>query len=94
MAKVNIKNERVKRKIYSRFIYTSQRGPILKTDKKALREVRFISPKRLAIKFDFVVFDDKVKLETFHGKLGGLIIQNKDIAQSFTNLFDFYNMIF
>ena len=58
-------------------------------DKKNLREAKFISPKKLPIKFDFTVFDDKVKFEILHGKLGAIIIQNKDIAQSFKNLFDF-----
>jgi sugar-specific transcriptional regulator TrmB len=81
--------ERVKRGIRSKFIYTSDKGPIVPTDKKMLRESKFVSPKKLPITFDFTVFDDKVKFEILHGKLGGIIIQNKEIAQSFKNLFDF-----
>lgn len=82
-------SERVKRGIKSRLIYTSSRGPFLKSDKNLLRETKFISPSKLKIAFDFVVFDDKVKFEILKGKLGSVIVQNRDIAQSFKNLFDF-----
>lgn len=83
-------SERVKHGIRSKFIYTTNKGPILKSSDKAnLRESKFISPKKLPISFDFTVFDDKVMFEILQSKLGGIIIQNKEIAQSFKNLFDF-----
>jgi sugar-specific transcriptional regulator TrmB len=82
-------SERVKRGIRSRFIYTSEKGPVLPTDRKVLRESKYISSKKLHINFDFTVFDDKVIFEILHGKIGAIIVQNKDIAQSFKNLFDF-----
>jgi HTH-type transcriptional regulator, sugar sensing transcriptional regulator len=82
-------SERLRHKIRSRFIYTSDRGPIVESNKKLLRETKFIPLKKLPITFDFAVFDDKVKFEILKGKRGSIIIQNKDIAQSFKNLFDF-----
>jgi len=82
-------SERVKHKIHSKLIYTSDKAAVLPTDKAMLRESKFISAKKLPITFDFTVFDDKVKFEILRGKSGGIIIQNKDIAQSFKNLFDF-----
>ncbi len=82
-------SERVRRKIHSKYIYTSQEGPIIKTDRSILREAKFVPLKKLPITFDFTVFDDKVKFEILRGTSGGIIIQNRDIAQSFKNLFDF-----
>ena len=82
-------SERVKHGIRSKLIYTSDKGPVLPTDKKALRESKFISSKKLPITFDLIVFDDKVCFEILRGKIGAVIIQNKVIAESFKNLFDF-----
>jgi HTH-type transcriptional regulator, sugar sensing transcriptional regulator len=82
-------SERVKHKISSKLIYTSDKGSVLPSDKKMLRESKFISHKKLPITFDFTVFDDKVIFQILHGKVGGIIVQNKDIATSFKNLFDF-----
>jgi len=59
------------------------------TDKHVLRESKFVSPKKLPITFDLSVFDDKVCFEMLKGKIGGVIIQNKEISQSFKDLFDF-----
>ena len=82
--------ERIKRGIHSKLIYTSKKGPIFKkSDRASLRESKFIPPKNLAIKFDFNVFDDKVVLGLPSGKVGAIIIQNKNIAESFKSLFDF-----
>jgi len=82
--------ERARRGIRSRLIYTSKRGPIFKkTDKEYLRESKYIVPKDLDMKFDFLVFDDKTVLGTPFGKVGCIIIQNKNIAESFKSLFDF-----
>lgn len=87
-------SQRVKRGIQSRLIYTGDKGPVLPTDKKVLRESKFVPAKKLPITFDFTVFDDKVCFDILKGKLGGVIIQNKEIAQSFKNLFDFvWNLI-
>jgi len=82
--------ERIKRGIHSKLIYTSKKGPVLKkTNKEQLRESKFVAPEDLPIKFEFLAFDDKVVLGTPAGKAGAIIIQNKHIADSFKNLFDF-----
>lgn len=82
--------ERVKRKIFSRFIYTSNRGPVLKeNDKMRYRESKHVPASKLKINFDFTVFDDTVILESLHDKIFGVTIRHKDIAASFKNLFDF-----
>ena len=83
-------NERVKRGIRSKFIYTSSKGPTLKdSDQARLRESKFISPSELPIKFDFTVFDNTVKIEMPDKKMLGIVIQHPQIAESFKNLFDF-----
>lgn len=81
--------ERMKLGIRSRLIYTSKKGPILKkTDEKQMRESKYIPAKDLKINFDFLVFDDKVVFDMPHD-VGYIIVQNKDIAESFKNLFEF-----
>ena len=82
--------ERVKHGIRAKFIYTSSKGSFLKeSDTAALRESRFVAPEKLPITFDFIVYDDTVKIEILKGKIIGVIIQHPKIAQSFKDLFDF-----
>lgn len=82
--------ERIKRKIFSKFIYTSSKGPSLKeNDAARYRESKCIPSGKLKINFDFTVFDDTVILESLHDKIFGVVVRHKDIAQSFKNLFDF-----
>ena len=83
--------ERIKRGIRSRLIYTSKKGPVLKgTDRDQLRESKYISAKKLNIAFEMLVFDDRVVLGSVpNHEMGTIMIQNKNIAESFKNLFDF-----
>jgi HTH-type transcriptional regulator, sugar sensing transcriptional regulator len=80
---------RVKKGIKSRLIYTSRRGPFLKNDPDLLREVKFISPEKLPFVLDVLVYDDVVAIANLKGKISGVIIKNKGIAESFKSLLNF-----
>jgi HTH-type transcriptional regulator, sugar sensing transcriptional regulator len=82
--------ERVRKKIKSRFIYTSSEGPILKSsDKQNLRESKFIPQDRMPFTADLTIFGDSVALASLKGNLTGIIIQHSEIAKSFKSLFEF-----
>lgn len=53
--------------------------------KKVLRRVRYIDPKLYPIPNEFYIYDDKVAIFSFTAKFG-LIIEDKDIAQSFKSI--------
>ena len=85
---------RVKKGIRSKFLYTSRNGPILKASEASLlRETRFVDPKKLPFSLDVTLFDDVVEVAALKGKMFGAVIEHKEIANSFKNLFDFvWNM--
>lgn len=80
---------RVQRGIRSRLIYTSGKGPFLKSDPALLREVRFISPEKMPFSLDISVYDDVVAIANLRGTISGVIIKNQGIADSFRNILNF-----
>lgn len=81
--------KRSKKKIYSRLIYTSSLGEVLpKVDENKLREARYVDPKDLPFDSDITIFDDSVAISSLRGKIGGTIITDKNIANSFRSLFE------
>ena len=80
---------RVQRGIKSRLIYTSSKGPFLKSDPSLLREVRFISPEKMPFGLDVSIYDDIVSISNLKGAISGVIIRNQSIANSFRNLLNF-----
>ncbi len=78
---------RVQKGIYSRFIYTSVRGAFL-DDTGMLRESRFIAPEKLPFNLDLAIYGDVVAISDLKGSVSGISIRNKDIAKSFTALFE------
>lgn len=82
---------RVKNKIHSRFIYSSERGDFLReSNEKMLRETVFVPPEKLPFSADLTIFDDKVAIAALTGKVSGIIIEHKALAESFSGLFDFF----
>ncbi len=80
---------RVQKKIFSKAIYTSSQGDILKkNDEVRLRESKYVPPDKLNISFDLTIFDDTVAITSFKKKLFCTVIKHKEIAESFKNLFD------
>lgn len=81
--------ERIKRRIPSRFIYTSEKGHFLKeTDKEMMRESKFVSPKDMPFAADITILDDTVAIAALRGKYSGTIIEHPEIADSFRGLFE------
>lgn len=81
--------ERLQRKIRSRVIYTSQRGDFLKEeDQRMLRETKFVPPGKFSFTADITIFDEKVAIMSLRGKLSGIIIVHREIADSFRGLFN------
>lgn len=82
--------ERVKFGIKSRYIYTSERGQIYKqTDKDALRESRFVDPKRFPLKGDISISNDYVIILALEGaKPIGVLIKSREIADMMVALFE------
>jgi HTH-type transcriptional regulator, sugar sensing transcriptional regulator len=81
--------KRVHKKIRSTFIYSSVRGDFLKsTDKKNLRNSKFISPEKFKYSLDITIFDDNVAIASLSGDISGVIITNSEISKSFRAIFD------
>ncbi|OGN13086.1 MAG: hypothetical protein A3J47_01175 [Candidatus Yanofskybacteria bacterium RIFCSPHIGHO2_02_FULL_43_22] len=81
--------KRVNKKIHSRTIYTSRKGPILKeSDESSLRESKFIEPDKLPLGVDITIFKDKVAIVALRGKISGTLIEHKEIADSFRAIFE------
>lgn len=83
----NYTQRRIKKGIRTRGIYTSSHGPILKnTDSKMLRETRFVPPDKFPFSCDITVYDDSVAIASLREKIFGVIIENKEIANSIRSL--------
>lgn len=80
---------RVQGGIKSRLIYTSSKGPFLKSDPALLREVKFVPQDKMPFSLDMSVYDDVVAIANLRGTISGIIIKNQNIADSFRNLFNF-----
>ena len=81
--------KRVQKKIRSRTIYTSQKGPILKeSDESSLRESKYIAPDKLPLGVDITILKDKVAIIALKGKISGTLIEHKEIADSFRAIFE------
>ncbi|OGZ45170.1 MAG: hypothetical protein A3J54_03525 [Candidatus Ryanbacteria bacterium RIFCSPHIGHO2_02_FULL_45_13b] len=83
-------SERVKKGIRSKLIYTSSQGAMYKEkDETALREAIHIPKGMLNFHADLDVYGDSISISALTGKLSGIIIHHKDLADSFRTLFDF-----
>jgi len=76
--------------IRSRYVYASSEGPLFtpEDDRIALRESRWISSKKLPVRSSFSIHGPLVSLVTFHNKIIGVLIEHKDIADSFRAMFE------
>ncbi len=81
-------SKRVQKKIPSKTIYTSSKGPILKaTDESSLRESKFIEQDKLPLGVDITIFKDKVAIIALKGQISGTLIEHKEVADSFRTIF-------
>lgn len=83
----NYPERRIKKGIRTRGIYTSSRGPVLKaSDQKMLRETRFVPIDKYPFACDINIYDDTVSLASVRKKPFGVLIENKEIADSLRSL--------
>lgn len=81
--------KRVQKKIPSKTIYTSKKGPVLKeSDESSLRESKYIEPDKLPLGIDVTIFKDKVAIIALKGKISGTLIEHKEVADSFRAIFE------
>jgi HTH-type transcriptional regulator, sugar sensing transcriptional regulator len=85
---------RIQRKISSRFMYISKKGPderFLPVDKDKLRESKFIPYEKFPFHADITIFDNKVSLESYSdkSKILGVLIEDKEIADSMRTMFKY-----
>ncbi len=81
--------KRAQKKIPSRIIYTSRKGPILKElDESSLRESKYIEPDKLPLGVDITILKDKVAIIALKGKISGTLIEHKEVADSFRAIFE------
>ena len=79
--------KRKKKKIKVRTIYTSQNPPALLTG-EALVERKFIPYDKFPFSADITIYGDKVAICTYKGKLIGIIIESKEIAETLRMVFN------
>ncbi len=81
--------KRIQKKIPSKTIYTSTKGPVLKeSDESSLRESRYVVPGKLPLGIDITIFKNKVAIIALKGKISGTLIEHKEIADSFRAIFE------
>ena len=80
------RDERVERKIKIKLLYTDEKeGAEAKTD---LTMRRYIPKDRFPLSSTFIIYDNKVAIVSLKGKLIGVIIENKEISNTFKSIFN------
>ncbi len=81
-------SRRIKKKILSKVIYTSKKGHILaETDAESLRKSKYLPPEKMPFTADITIFGNNIAISSLKGKIGGAIITNTEVANSFKTLF-------
>ncbi len=84
-----LSSRRVQKGIKSRLIYTNKGEPVLKKhDDNMLRETKYVSPDKFPFKSDVAIYGDNISISAFEGKVVGVIITHKELADSFRALFN------
>ena len=82
-------SKRAHKEIPSKLIYTSTKGPFLKdTDKNFLRESKYVPKEKLSLGSDITIFGDKIAIMALKGKISGVMIEHKEMANSLRSIFD------
>jgi len=84
-----LSSKRIKMGIRSRLIYTNIGEPVLKKhDDNMLREAKFVSSDKFPFKSDVAIYGDNISISALEGKVVGVIIVHKELADSFRALFN------
>lgn len=79
---------KIKKGVKSKIIYTSSRGAFLKPyDEATLREARFVPPEKFPLSCDIAIYGNTVAISVLKNKIFGVVIENKDIADSMRSFF-------
>ncbi|MDP3792973.1 MAG: helix-turn-helix domain-containing protein [bacterium] len=82
-------SKRAQRKIPSKLIYTSTKGSFLKgSDEDFMRESKYVSKDKLSLGSDITIFGDKIAIMALKGKISGVIIEHKEMANSLRSVFE------
>ena len=76
---------RVKKEIKFKLIYTAEEKSKLKS---TLTTKRFIPRDKFPLSSSFIIYDNKVGIVSLKGKLVGVIIENKEITNTFRSIFN------
>lgn len=81
--------KRIDKKIKSRILYTNKVGAIENaTDEKLLREARYIPTDKFNFTSDISIYGDRISMIFLKEKLGGVIIESKELADMMRAIFD------
>ncbi len=76
---------RTEKKIATYAIYTAVKGEVIRP--KRLGERRFVPFDKYPVTSDLTIYNNKVAIASLKGKLSGVIIENKEIANTIRSLF-------
>lgn len=80
---------RVQKGIPARLIYTSSKGKIFKdSDKEMIRDAAYMPANEHNYHADIVVSGNQIHISALRGKISGIVIDHKDLADSFRALFE------
>ncbi len=83
------RSRRMHRDVKERIIYTSTRGPVLKElDEEGLHQSRFISNERMPFSSAIYIRNDCVAIVSLSGTIDGSLIADRNVAHSFSSLFE------
>ena len=79
------KDKRINKDIKTKVIYTFKDGLLQSTPDGERRKVPF---DKFPISFDFAIYENKIRIASFGNRLVGIIIEDKEIADSFKAILD------
>lgn len=81
--------KRVEKRVKSRVIYTTEKGPVEgATNKELLRETRYVPANTFNLTSDISIYGDKVSMVFLKEKLGGVMIENSELADMMRAIFE------
>lgn len=82
-------NKRIQKGIKSRVIYTHRSGPVEgATNEKILREARYVPEEKFFFTSDISIYGDRIAMASLKEKVGGVIIESKELANMMRAIFE------
>lgn len=80
-----IRRERLENKIVTKTIYSREKGKLEGVEDA---EMVRLSAKEFPVTCDIALYEDKVRIASFKDRMIGVVIEDKEIAQSFRSIFE------